>query len=97
MEELFNAPFNKKRLLDSFQIVCGFKIELEEPLIIFDEIQDIPKSITSLKFLYEATPEYHIIYAGSLLGVSLHKNISFPVGKVNFLNLHPLDFEEFLL
>lgn len=61
------------------------------------EIQDIPKAITALKFFYEQAPEYHIICAGSLLGVSLHKGISFPVGKVSFLNLYPLSFSEFLM
>ena len=97
LEALFNAPFDKERLLNGFQLICGFKIEPEETLIIIDEIQDIPKAITSLKFFYEQASEYHIICAGSLLGVSLHKNVSFPVGKVNFLNLYPLSFTEFLL
>lgn len=97
LEALFNAPFDKERLLNGFQLICGFKIEPEETLIIIDEIQDIPKAITSLKFFYEQASEYHIICAGSLLGVSLHKDISFPVGKVNFLNLYPLSFTEFLL
>lgn len=97
LENLFNAPFNKERLINGFQIICGFKIEAENTLIIIDEIQDIPKAITSLKFFYEQAPEYHIICAGSLPGVSLHQNISFPVGKVNFLNLYPLSFSEFLI
>lgn len=97
LEALFNAPFDKERLLNGFQLICGFKIEPEETLIIIDEIQDIPKAITSLKFFYEQASEYHIICAGSLLGVSLHKDVSFPVGKVNFLNLYPLSFTEFLL
>ena len=97
LEALFNAPFDKERLLNGFQLICGFKIEPEETLIIIDELQDIPKAITSLKFFYEQASEYHIICAGSLLGVSLHKDISFPVGKVNFLNLYPLSFTEFLL
>ena len=97
LEALFNAPFDKERLLNGFQLICGFKIEPEETLIIIDEIQDIPKAVTSLKFFYEQASEYHIICAGSLLGVSLHKDVSFPVGKVNFLNLYPLSFTEFLL
>lgn len=97
LESLFNAPFDKERLINGFQLICGFKIEPENTLIIIDEIQDIPKAITALKFFYEQAPEYHIICAGSLLGVSLHKDISFPVGKVNFLNLYPLSFTEFLL
>jgi len=97
LENLFNAPFDKERLLNGFQLLCGFKIEPSDTLIIIDEIQDIPKAITALKFFYEQAPEYHIICAGSLLGVSLHEGISFPVGKVNFLNLYPLSFSEFLM
>ena len=96
LESLFNAPFNKERLLTGFQILCGFKIEPENTLIIFDEIQEIPTALTALKFLYEQAPDYHIICAGSLLGIAFHKDISFPVGKVNFLNLYPLSFSEFL-
>ena len=96
LENLFNSPFDKERLLNGFQLLCCFKIEPAETLIILDEIQDIPKAITALKFFYEQAPEYHIICAGSLLGVSLHKGISFPVGKVSFLNLYPLSFSEFL-
>ena len=96
LESLFNAPFNKERLLTGFQMLCGFKIEPENTLIIFDEIQEIPTALTALKFLYEQAPEYHIICAGSLLGIAFHKDISFPVGKVNFLNLYPLSFSEFL-
>lgn len=97
LASLFDAPFEKDRLLNGFQLLCGFKIESGNTLIILDEIQDIPKAITALKFLYEQAPEYHIICAGSLLGVSLHEGTSFPVGKVNFLNLYPFSFSEFLL
>lgn len=68
LEGLFNAPFNKERILAGFQMLCGFRIEPENTLIIIDEIQDIPRAITALKFLYEEAPEYHIICAGSLLG-----------------------------
>jgi len=97
LEGLFNAPFNKERILAGFQMLCGFRIEPENTLIIIDEIQDIPRAITALKFLYEEAPEYHIICAGSLLGGALCKGISFPVGKVSFLNLYPLPFSEFLM
>lgn len=97
LQSLFEAPFDKERLLNGFQLLCGFKIEPEKTLIILDEIQDIPKAITALKFFYEQAPEYHIICAGSLLGVSLHEGYSFPVGKVSFLNLYPLSFSEFLM
>ncbi len=97
LEGLFNSPFDKERILAGFQMLCGFRIEPENTLIIIDEIQDIPRAITALKFLYEEAPEYHIICAGSLLGVALCKGISFPVGKVSFLNLYPLSFSEFLM
>jgi predicted AAA+ superfamily ATPase len=63
-------------------------------LIIFDEIQAIPKALTALKFFYEEAPEYPIIAAGSTLGVTLHKSLSFPVGKVDFLHLYPMSFLE---
>src|SRR5699024_10034880 len=66
-------------------------------LIIFDEIQELPRALTSLKYFAEETPEYAICCAGSLLGVFLHDQVSFPVGKVDFLELQPLDFEEFLI
>ena len=79
LKNLFNTPFQKERLLNGFQLLCGFKIEPEETLIILDEIQDIPKAITALKFFHEQAPEYHIICAGSLLGVSFHEGILFLV------------------
>jgi uncharacterized protein len=65
-------------------------------LIIFDEIQEVPHALTSLKYFCEEAPEYHMIAAGSLLGVALHPGTSFPVGKVSFLDLHPMNFHEFL-
>lgn len=75
----------------------GKKILPEKTLLIFDEIQETPRALTSLKYFAEKAPLYHICCAGSLLGVALHKGTSFPVGKVDFLTLHPLSFEEFLL
>jgi predicted AAA+ superfamily ATPase len=66
-------------------------------LIIFYEIQELPKAVTSLKYFYENASEYYIIAAGSLLGVSLQNNKTFPVGKVDFLTLQPFSFEEFLI
>ena len=96
LESLFNQPFDVERMINGFQMLCGFKIIPEDTLIILDEIQEIPKALTSLKYFCERCPEYHIICAGSLLGIALHKDNSFPVGKVNFLNLYPLSFTEFL-
>jgi uncharacterized protein len=73
------------------------QIDAENTLIVFDEIQEADGGITSLKYFYENAPQYHIVAAGSLLGVSLHKKTSFPVGKVDFIDLYPLNFSEFLL
>jgi hypothetical protein len=75
----------------------GKKIIPEKTLLIFDEVQEIPRALTALKYFAEQAPEYPICCAGSLLGVALHKETSFPVGKVEFLTLQPLSFEEFLL
>ena len=66
-------------------------------MIIFDEIQEAPKALASLKYFYENAPQYSIIAAGSLLGVALHQGTSFPVGKVDFLKLCPMSFNEFIL
>ena len=96
MQALF-YDFDTERLLQGFKAETGVNIEPENTLIILDEIQEIPEAITSLKYFCENARNYHIAVAGSLLGVSNHKGVSFPVGKVNFLNLYPLNFEEFLL
>lgn len=68
-----------------------------DTLIILDEIQDIPEALESLKYFKEEVPEYHIAVAGSLLGMSLHQDVSYPVGKVNVINIFPMNFEEFLV
>ena len=94
--ELFNQDFDTQRLLLGIEIVAGIKINPENTLLIFDEIQAVPKAVTALKYFQENLPQYHIICAGSLLGVALHTSISFPVGKVSFLDLYPLSFPEFL-
>lgn len=96
MADVFNGDYNIDRLLMAINIETGVKIVPEETLIIFDEIQENPKAIASLKYFYEEAPEYAIIAAGSLLGVAIHKGVSFPVGKVDTLELSPLSFREFL-
>ena len=96
MNKLF-YDFDTDRLIQGFKAETGIDIEPENTLIILDEIQEIPEAITSLKYFCENARKYHIAVAGSLLGVSTHKGVSFPVGKVNFLNLYPLNFEEYLL
>ena len=78
-------------------MASGQKIEPERTLIIFDEVQDCPNVINSMKYFSENAPEYHIACAGSLLGIALAKPSSFPVGKVNFMQIDPMTFTEFLL
>lgn len=97
MKQVFEMDYDLKRIISSLKIESGKKIEPEKTLLIFDEIQEVPKALTALKYFYENAPEYPIIAAGSLLGVALHEGTSFPVGKVDFLNLYPLNFEEFIM
>ncbi|QIK58342.1 ATP-binding protein [Dysgonomonas sp. HDW5A] len=96
LKTLFLNDFDIPRILLAIQIATGIKPEPNKTLIIFDEIQEAERAITSLKYFRENAPEYHIVAAGSLLGIALHENTSFPVGKVEFLDLYPLTFTEFL-
>jgi len=96
LRNIFTIDFDIKRILTALQIETGIACEANTSLIIFDEIQEAPEAITALKYFYENAPEYHVIAAGSLLGVAIHQHTSFPVGKVEFLELHPLNFQEFL-
>ena len=96
MEKLFSGDFDIERIIQGLKIESGVNIEPENTLIIFDEIQEIPKAVTSLKYFCENANQYHIVAAGSLLGVAMHEGTSFPVGKVDFLDLYPLNFYEFL-
>lgn len=97
MENVFRDAFDIERIITSIEIEAGFKINPENTLIIFDEIQEIPRALKSLKYFQENAPQYHIIAAGSLLGIALHEGTSFPVGKVDFCDLYPLSFREFLM
>ena len=97
MQELFAADLNIERIVTGLELYAGHKIEPAETLLIFDEIQEVPKALTSLKYFNENAPQYHIICAGSMLGVALHQGTSFPVGKVEFIDLYPLSFQEFML
>jgi uncharacterized protein len=97
LKNLFADDFDIRRIITAIQIETGVQINPENTLIIFDEIQECEGAITSLKYFFENAPNYHILAAGSLLGVALHQNTSFPVGKVDFLDLYPLSFGEFLL
>lgn len=96
LKTLFADDFDIKRVIIALQAESGLTIHPENTLMIFDEIQAVPEAITALKYFCEDAPEYHIVAAGSLLGVALHAHISFPVGKVAFMELHPLTFLEFL-
>ena len=92
----FENTKSPERLIDILRLYTECPIEPERTLIIFDEIQQSNKALNSLKYFYEDTPEYHILAAGSLLGVSLSQGDSFPVGKVEFLKMYPVTFREFL-
>lgn len=94
---IFTMDFNIDRILRALRAMTGIDITPGDTLIIFDEVQDIPEAIESLKYFCEQAPEYHVAVAGSLLGISLHTGVSFPVGKVNEINIYPMNFEEFLL
>lgn len=96
LKNIFTDDFDIERIITALQIETEIIFNPKNTLIIFDEIQEAPEAITSLKYFYETVPEYHIISAGSLLGVALTKHTSFPVGKVEFLDLYPLNFTEFL-
>lgn len=96
MEKLFEEDFDINRILQGLKIETGVDIEPDNTLIIFDEVQENPKALKALKYFYENAKEYNIISAGSLLGVAIHEGTSFPVGKVDFLDLLPLNFFEFL-
>ncbi len=96
LKNLFVADFNIDRIMAIIAIETGQKIDAPNTLLIFDEIQEAEKGITSLKYFYEQAPQYFVMAAGSLLGGAIQKNSSFPVGKVDFLQLSPLSFMEFL-
>lgn len=97
MENVFREAFDIERIISALEIEVGFKIDPENTLIIFDEIQEIPRALKSLKYFQECAPQYQILAAGSLLGIALHEGTSFPVGKVDFCDLYPLTYREFLL
>ena len=96
MSDVFQADFDVKRILMNLNIESGVTITPGNTLVILDEIQDTPKVLESLKYFCEEAPEYHVVAAGSLLGVAIHEGVSYPVGKVDILDLYPLNFREFL-
>lgn len=96
-KQFFETTKNVERILQNLMLASGQKIEAENTLIIFDEVQDCPEVINSMKYFCENAPQYHVACAGSLLGITLAKPSSFPVGKVNFMQINPMNFTEFLL
>ena len=94
--QFFETTKDVNRILQNLMLASGQKIRPETTLIIFDEVQDCPKVINSMKYFCENAPQYHIACAGSLLGIALSKPSSFPVGKVNFMQVDPMTFTEFL-
>ncbi|HQK35546.1 MAG TPA: ATP-binding protein [Spirochaetales bacterium] len=97
MQALFESNLSIERIITGLELYAGHKINAENTLLIFDEIQEVPKALTSLKYFNENAPQYEIVCAGSMLGVALHQGTSFPVGKVEFLDLYPLSFFEFMM
>lgn len=97
MKTLFSGSFSVERIVTGLELLAGHKIDAENTLLIFDEVQEVPQALSSLKYFNEDAPQYQIVCAGSLLGVALHPGTSFPVGKVEFLDLHPLSFFEFMV
>ena len=96
LKNLFTIDFNIERIITIIEIETNQKITPENTLLIFDEIQEVEQGLTALKYFYEQAPQYYIVSAGSLLGISLQKEHSFPVGKVDFMRLYPMSFKEFL-
>ena len=97
MRDLFVTDFNIPRIISALEAFADCKIVPDETLIVFDEIQMASHGITSLKYFCENAPQYNVVVSDSLLGMMLHEGVSFPVGKVDFLDLRPLSFNELLL
>lgn len=96
-KQIFSQDFNIERIIRALSALTSVDITRHDTLIILDEVQEIPEAIESLKYFCEQAPEYHVAVAGSMLGIAMHNGASFPVGKVETLNIYPMNFEEFLL
>ena len=90
MINLFSGDFDIERIIQGLKIESGVNIEPDNNLVIFDEVQETQKALTALKYFCENANQYNIVVAGSFLEVTMHEGISFPVGKVDFLDLYPL-------
>ena len=97
VRQIFTQDFDVNRILRALRALSGVDITPGDTLIVLDEVQDVPEVLEALKYFCEEAPEYHIAVAGSLLGISLHNGVSYPVGKVNEINVYPMNFEEFVL
>lgn len=97
LRNLFVEDYDTNRILTALTVFAHKEIQPNDTLIVFDEIQEVQGGLTALKYFCEDAPQYHIIAAGSLLGISFHQQTSFPVGKVDFLYLNPMSFPEFLM
>lgn len=97
IRQIFTQDFDVNRILRALRALSGVDITPGDTLIVLDEVQDVPEVLEALKYFCEEAPEYHIAVAGSLLGISLHNGVSYPVGKVNEINVYPMNFEEFVL
>ena len=96
MKDLFETDYDIDRILLGLQAISSIKIEADNTLIIFDEIQEVPRGLSSLKYFCENARQLHVMVAGSLLGIALHQGTSFPVGKVDMMRMYPMTFPEFL-
>ncbi len=97
LEPVFSGSIKPEEIISRIESIRGIKIEPEKALIVFDEVQEIPRALTALKYFCENASDYYVVASGSLLGIALHPGTSFPVGKVDMLKLAPMDFEEFLI
>ena len=97
MSDLFSYDLDVHRLVKGIEVYTNQIIDPDNTLLIFDKLQEVPRSLTSLKYFNENAPEYHIVCACSFMGIDLHQGTSFPVGKVDLMNLYPLSYKEFLL
>lgn len=96
LRQEFAKTKDPARIISILGLYCNYPIQAEDTLIIFDEIQECPDALNSLKYFCEDAPQYHIMAAGSLLGVAIHNQNGFPVGKVDFLHMYPITFREYL-
>ena len=97
MARLFEGDISPQRLIPALSLEAGVTIVPERTLVVFDEVQEVPRALTSLKYFNEDAPEYAVIATGSTLGITLHPGTSWPVGKVELGRLYPLSFREFLM